>query len=683
MNDIKNNINKIETNIEVPADNTDSVNQEHQRDEWGKFLNNKTFKIMKDNFNLLKSNILSLIDKITDSVNTQNTEIKKTNDSLKIVSDKVNDLSNGNLTLPNNVALLNKKNVFTDNVSVKSLSLDNNNIIKETVNNLEVGNATKNINIIGFGEKLLYNGKEIQTGSSQGGGDSGNDFFIGEYPLSTTIKRDSNDKPYLNINYSTDGFSTVNFLWRFQADVKKGTKNLSARDNNIAFSGETLKGTVSSDGSTTLNYFELCSVEFNDFLKSIFDVSTINDKIVIEKLCGLKFKFTLDVSQIKDTDSGNLKYKYTRQSSISNYESVNEFEFLVDNEDGFSLGNLVSGDLSRNNKFLDETINNKVKSIVLDYNSITQQFFFRVYFYGSAFKDLYNSGARINVVVRVYDIRILKIEQAGGGSSGGVGNINLSGMLGVPVIAETYSRFSLPTLTIKKNEVLNAIVYTKQSDYLKILNGEIKIPSLEFNMNANGYNQDTPLVKFNRFDGDTNNNYFIPNNQTSNLYETINQILNDNISSLVPFSNIYGVSFNVTTKITKSMNDGTKKVIDGTTNFHLRYNKSNASNINDLKTKRNGFEHIYSTGYDYGDFLRLLKFNEVENTSIRSDLCFKMNLSGARNDLGRYDSVSKTMSNVDTYTVFYITNTRDLFEGDFTTVKIEFEVNNAKVLLKI
>ena len=82
MNDIKNNINKIETNIEVPADNTDSVNQEHQRDEWGKFLNNKTFKIMKDNFNLLKSNILSLIDKITDSVNTQNTEIKKTNDSL-------------------------------------------------------------------------------------------------------------------------------------------------------------------------------------------------------------------------------------------------------------------------------------------------------------------------------------------------------------------------------------------------------------------------------------------------------------------------------------------------------------------------------------------------------------------------------------------------------------------------
>ena len=131
------------------------------------------------------------------------------------------------------------------------------------------------------------------------------------------------------------------------------------------------------------------------------------------------------------------------------------------------------------------------------------------------------------------------------------------------------------------------------------------------------------------------------------------------------------------------MNDDMKKVMEGTTNFHLRYDKSNASNINDLKTKRNGFEHIYATGYNYGDFLRLLEFNKVENTSISSDLCFKMNLSGARNDLGKYDTVSKTMSNVDTYTVFYITNTRDLFEGDFTTVKIEFEVNNAKVLLKI
>ena len=289
----------------------------------------------------------------------------------------------------------------------------------------------------------------------------------------------------------------------------------------------------------------------------------------------------------------------------------------------------------------------------------------------------------INIIGKDTTLLYNGMEIKGGGSSGGVGNINLSGTLGVPVIAETYSRLSLPTLTIKKNEVLNAIVYTKESDYLKILNGEIKIPSLEFNRNATGYNQDTPLVKFNKWDGDTSNNYFIPNNQTSNLHEVINQILNENISSLVPFNNIYGISFDIKTTITKNMSDGTKKVFEGVIPFRIKFKKDNATDLTSLKSNRNNFEHIYSTGYNYGDFLRLLEFNKVENTSIGSDLCFKMNLSGARNDLGKYDTVSKTMSNVDTYTVFYITNTRDLFEGDFTTVKIEFEVNNAKVLLKI
>lgn len=689
---VKQDIDNVNINIETPSDDSDIDLQALERDNWGRILNNKTFKVMKENFRLIKTSFNNFISNVSNEINTlvnkTNTiennvnTIQTTVNELKVNGGKINESTLSTLANKETVNTFKEVNTFEKGIDSTLYKLNTNELANMQGETITIGDITKSINIIGKDTTLLYNGMEIKGGGSSGG-DSGSDFFIGEYPLSTTIKRDSNDKPYLNIDYNTGGFNTVNGAWRFQADVKKGVKNLSTKNSSVAFYGETLAGIIDSDGSTTQNYFELCSVEFNDFLKSIFGVSTMNDKIVIEKLCGLKFKFTLDVSQIKDTDSINLKYKYTRQSSISNYESVNEFEFLVDNEYGFRLNNLVSSSLNRNNIFLDETINNKVKSIVLDYNNITSQFFFRVYFYGSAFKDLYNSGNKINVVVNVYDIRILKIEQAGGGSSGGVGNINLSGMLGVPVIAETYSRFSLPKLTIKKNEVLNAIVYTKESDYLKILNGEIKIPSLEFNRNANGYNQDTPLVKFNKWGGDTSNNYFIPNNQTSNLYEVINQILNENISSLVPFNNIYGISFDVETKITKSMNDGTKKVMEGTTNFHLRYDKSSASNINDLKTKRNGFEHIYDTGYDYGDFLRLLEFNKVENTSISSGLCFKMNLSGARNDLGKYDTVSKTMSNVDTYTVFFITNTRDLFEGDFTTVKIEFEVNNAKVLLKI
>ena len=689
---VKQDIDNVNINIETPSDDSDIDLQALERDNWGRVLNNKTFKVMKENFRLIKTSFNNFISNVSNEINTlvnkTNTiennvnTIQTTVNELKVNGGKINESTLSTLANKETVNTFKEVNTFEKGIDSTLYKLNTNELANMQGETITIGDITKSINIIGKDTTLLYNGMEIKGGGSSGG-DSGSDFFIGEYPLSTTIKRDSNDKPYLNIDYNTGGFNTVNGAWRFQADVKKGVKNLSTKNSSVAFYGETLAGIIDSDGSTTQNYFELCSVEFNDFLKSIFGVSTMNDKIVIEKLCGLKFKFTLDVSQIKDTDSINLKYSYTRQSSISNYESVNEFEFLVDNEYGFMLNNLVSSSLNRNNIFLDETINNKVKSIVLDYNNITSQFFFRVYFYGSAFKDLYNSGNKINVVVNVYDIRILKIEQAGGGSSGGVGNINLSGTLGVPVIAETYSRLSLPTLTIKKNEVLNAIVYTKESDYLKILNGEIKIPSLEFNRDANGYNQDTPLVKFNKWDGDTSNNYFIPNNQTSNLHEVINQILNENISSLVPFNNIYGISFDIKTTITKNMSDGTKKVFEGVIPFRIKFKKDNATDLTSLKSNRNNFEHIYSTGYNYGDFLKLLDFNKVENSSSRSELCFKMNLSGARNNLSSYNTISKITTYSDTYTVFYITNTRDLFEGDFTTVKIEFEVNNAKVLLKI
>lgn len=70
-------------------------------------------------------------------------------------------------------------------------------------------------------------------------------------------------------------------------------------------------------------------------------------------------------------------------------------------------------------------------------------------------------------------------------------------------------------------------------------------------------------------------------------------------------------------------------------------------------------------------------------TFLHSELCFKMNLSGARNNLSIYNTVSKTTTYADTYTVFYMTNTMDLFEGDFTTVNIEFEIRDVKVLLKV
>ena len=394
--------------------------------------------------------------------------------------------------------------------------------------------------------------------------------------------------------------------------------------------------------------FRLIKKSFNNFISNV--ANEINT--LVNKTNTIENNVNTIQTTVNDLKANGGKINESTLSTLANKETVNTFKEVNTFEKG------IDSTLYKLNT--NELANMQGETITI--GDITKS---------------------INIIGKDTTLLYNGMEIKGGGSSGGVGNINLSGTLGVPVIAETYSRFSLPTLTIKKNEVLNAIVYTKESDYLKILNGEIKIPSLEFNRNANGYNQDTPLVKFNKWDGDTSNNYFIPNNQTSNLHEVINQILNENISSLVPFNNIYGISFDIKTTITKNMSDGTKKVFEGVIPFRIRFKKDNATDLTSLKSNRNNFEHIYSTGYNYGDFLKLLDFNKVENSSSRSELCFKMNLSGARNNLSIYNTVSKTTTYADTYTVFYMTNTMDLFEGDFTTVNIEFEIRDVKVLLKV
>lgn len=346
---VKQDIDNVNINIETPSDDSDIDLQALERDNWGRVLNNKTFKVMKENFRLIKTSFNNFISNVSNEINTlvnkTNTiennvnTIQTTVNELKVNGGKINESTLSTLANKETVNTFKEVNTFEKGIDSTLYKLNTNELANMQGETITIGDITKSINIIGKDTTLLYNGMEIKGGGSSGG-DSGSDFFIGEYPLSTTIRKDSNDVPFLNTRYNAGGLTTINGAWRFQADVKKGVKNLSTKNSSVAFYGETLAGIISSDGSTTQNYFELCSVEFNDFLKSIFGVSTMNDKIVIEKLCGLKFKFTLDVSQIKDTDSINLKYSYTRQSSISNYESVNEFEFLVDNEYGFMLNAL-------------------------------------------------------------------------------------------------------------------------------------------------------------------------------------------------------------------------------------------------------------------------------------------------------------------------------------------------------
>ena len=52
---IKQDIDNVNITIETPSDDSDIDLQALERDNWGRILNNKTFKVMKENFRLIKT----------------------------------------------------------------------------------------------------------------------------------------------------------------------------------------------------------------------------------------------------------------------------------------------------------------------------------------------------------------------------------------------------------------------------------------------------------------------------------------------------------------------------------------------------------------------------------------------------------------------------------------------------
>ena len=61
---IKKDIDNINIDIETPHDESNSSLHSLERDNWGKILNNKTFKVMKDNFINIKSSLSNLLTNI-------------------------------------------------------------------------------------------------------------------------------------------------------------------------------------------------------------------------------------------------------------------------------------------------------------------------------------------------------------------------------------------------------------------------------------------------------------------------------------------------------------------------------------------------------------------------------------------------------------------------------------------
>lgn len=181
MNDIqlKKDLDNVNVVIETPSDDSNSVLQRSEMDNWGRILNNKTFKTIKENFRLIKQSIFNLIeDLITDLKGLNNKITNIENDVSELKTNKnTNNTGNVNNNAPNiNTQNLVKKdenniftgtNVFQNTVNITNINnSDGTNLVNMQGETVTLGDISKNINIVGKNKDLLFNGEKIKGGES-------------------------------------------------------------------------------------------------------------------------------------------------------------------------------------------------------------------------------------------------------------------------------------------------------------------------------------------------------------------------------------------------------------------------------------------------------------------------------------------------------------------------------------
>ena len=134
---IKQDIDNININVETPSDDSDTNLQELERDNWGRILNNKTFKTMKENFRLIKTSFNNFISNVTNEINS--------------LVNKTNTLENNVNTIQTTV-----NNLETDRDSIETLINDN------VSGELNIGTTERVMNLI-TKDNLKINGNEFSV----------------------------------------------------------------------------------------------------------------------------------------------------------------------------------------------------------------------------------------------------------------------------------------------------------------------------------------------------------------------------------------------------------------------------------------------------------------------------------------------------------------------------------------
>lgn len=580
--EIKNIINNIKNNIELPADDSNKSLQEEQEDKWGRFLNNNTFLTIKNNFLGLKNVLQCFIENIENYFSKNDKNIEILQNDIKNIKDNGVGLKENDLK---DYLNLKKENSLEKNLDIKTVSQNNKNIINNVNNTLTIGNSEIDINIIGKNSKLTYNGNEIIGGNSNNSLNSTNlGYFIAEYPNKELIgKEDIGDRVFLKTEGSWT-YTGFNDIHRMDISLSKNAQSdtikiidVSKLDNKRLENPEDIiYSYILSDDTLNSNYIDIETTQLIHKLNSALGVEDITaEDIDIDNFCGVKFNWNL---VIKST-TGRVSKVYKNIAKVDetiylrnrlDLEKYNPFNKY------FEIGN------KSNEDFYANLLDNK-KS------------YFRIYF-DNDFKNDYNNGKSIDIIFYFNKFRILKLSKlgSGGGSSTGLIATDFSKTYGNNVTA------SVPLLNLNWSTSVNLQARNLSDITMKI---EDNIVNKFFNGTSDIVFDKSKL--YSMYEGKT---AIVP---SYNLNFT-SSVLNKDTLRDIPLNKVIGISFSSEVTLERMLKIGSEYKNDlyltKNEQIWIKIKNNEVDKIEDLYKTLDNFNYFRGNG----DYSKLL-YHHIEN----------------------------------------------------------------------
>ena len=197
------NLNNFINELKLPSDNSNIIQQEREKDNWGNILNNFTFKTLNNNINVLKNGITEIVNEINKyDFTTLQLNLNNLSTKINSIETNLNNIKNNNSN--SNLVYTNKNNSIDGNININGKYLLNNEeIITQNNNDINIGNQYKELNLQSSTGKIKINGVVFDNNNSNNG-NINLDFKISE------VFRIKLYKP--EYSWGVDGYNyTINF----------------------------------------------------------------------------------------------------------------------------------------------------------------------------------------------------------------------------------------------------------------------------------------------------------------------------------------------------------------------------------------------------------------------------------------------------------------------------------------